>query len=157
MSSFECELELADTRAALTHVAEFVEKACEQAGVTPAAQFDIQLAVEEACCNVIEHAYEGDGGKFSVRFETRGPDVVITVCDWGRPFNPNEVASPDLGVPLEERPVGGLGLHLMRQLMDEVRFTFSETGNQLEMVKRGILAERAPRRSRPGKCKATGP
>jgi serine/threonine-protein kinase RsbW len=117
----------------------FVEHTCEQAGVDPALHFDLQLAVEEACRNVIEHAYEGKGGEFSVMFETRGRDVVITLRDCGRPFDPAQVVEPDMHRPLAERRIGGLGMHLMYQLMDDVQFTFSEAGNTLVMVKRSAV------------------
>lgn len=117
----------------------FVEQACEDAQVAPDLRFDLQLAVEEACCNVIEHAYGGTGGEFTVRFASQDQDVVITLHDRGRPFAPGEIARPDLTLPLEQRPIGGLGLHIIYQLMDDVRFTFAEDGNTLVMVKRNAI------------------
>jgi serine/threonine-protein kinase RsbW len=110
---------------------------CEQAAIDPALRFDLQLAVEEACMNVIEHAYGGKGGEFTVCFEVCGPDAQITVTDHGQPFDPQDVPPPNLSLPLEERPVGGLGIFLMQQLMDDVEFIFSTKGNELRMVKRG--------------------
>lgn len=117
----------------------FMEEACKDAQVDPGLCFDLQLAVEEACCNVIEHAYDGAGGEFTIWFARRGRDVVITVHDHGRPFTPSEIARPDLTLPLEQRPIGGLGLYIIYQLMDEVRFTFTEDGNTLVMVKRNAI------------------
>jgi anti-sigma regulatory factor (Ser/Thr protein kinase) len=147
MSEFKCSLTVSGTVADLPRVSEFVEDACEQSQVYPAARFDLQLAVEEACCNVIDHAYNSNGGEFRLQFEARGPDIVITVQDRGRPFDPTLVPSPDMSIPLEERPLGGLGLHLMRQLMDDVQFTFSDEGNTLKMVKRGVVWEGLPQGS----------
>lgn len=129
---------------AIPRVIDFVSEASAQAGVTPDLRFDLQLATEEACCNVIEHAYGGSGGPLHIRFETRDGDVVITVRDHGWPFDPDAIAEPDMSIPLEDRSVGGLGLYLMRKLMDEVRFTFSETSNTLEMVKRGAVPDEPP-------------
>jgi len=129
---------MAGTLAELPRIVEFVEDACEQAAIDPSARFDLQLSVEEACTNVIEHAYNGRGGELTVCFEVCGPDVQITVTDQGQPFSPAEVAMPDLSLPLEERPIGGLGIFLMQQLMDEVEFAFSAEGNRLRMVKRGV-------------------
>jgi serine/threonine-protein kinase RsbW len=132
---------LPGTRSDLPKVACFVEDACRAVGVPESVCFDVQLAVEEACANVIEHAYRGQGGQFSVIFECTGRDLHITVQDAGESFDPATIAKPDFSVPLEERPLGGLGLYLMRQLMDEVRFQFSQpTGNRLEMVKRNVAA-----------------
>jgi len=123
----------------LPAIISFVESWCERCGVEPAAWFDLQLAVEEASTNVIEHAYRKHGGKFWVRLQRRGADVVVTLRDRGRRFRPETVSAPDFSVPLEDRPPGGLGLHLMQQLMDEVRFSFSdEAGNTLVMVKKGV-------------------
>lgn len=144
MTELKCELTVPGTVADLPRVSEFIEDACEQAAVDPAARFDLQLAVEEACCNVIDHAYMANGGGFCVQFETRDRDVVITVKDRGQPFDPTNVASPDLSIPLQERPVGGLGLYLMRQLMDDLRFTFSDEGNTLEMVKLNVVSTVQP-------------
>lgn len=138
---FQSELCMVGTMAELPHIVEFVECACEEAAVDPAVRFDLKLAVEEACTNVIEHAYRGVGGELTVCFEVNGEDVRITVTDHGQPFDPGEVAMPDLSLPLEERPIGGLGLFLMQQLMDEVEFVFSKDGNRLSMVKRGVRSE----------------
>src|SRR5512136_1396223 len=126
---FRSELCMVGTIAELPRILEFVEHACKETAIEPAATFDLKLAVEEACTNVIEHAYAGRGGELTVCFDVCGPDVRVTVTDHGRPFKPGEVALPDLSLPLEERPVGGLGLFLMQQLMDDVKFEFSADGN----------------------------
>lgn len=141
MPPFDRELTVPGNLDDLPAILSFMEQTCEQAGVDSALRFDLQLAVEEACCNVIEHAYAGKGGEFSITFETRGHDVVITLRDRGQPFDPGQVAEPDMDRPLAERPIGGLGIHLMYQLMDEVRFTFSEDGNTLVMVKRNTVRD----------------
>ncbi|HEX9116399.1 MAG TPA: ATP-binding protein [Anaerolineae bacterium] len=123
----------------LPHVIDFVEGCAEQAGVNPSARFDLQLAVEEACTNVIQHAYGGSGGDFEVCFETTEHDVVITLHDHGQPFDPARVTPPDIKRPLTERRVGGLGLYLMAKLMDEIRFNFAPDGNTLTMIKRDVI------------------
>lgn len=135
MASFESTLLLNVTVADLPEILAFVDNACQQAAVDPNLCFDLQLAVEEACTNVIEHAYQGQGGELGVRFETRNSDVVITLRDCGRPFDPKAIARPDTAMPLTKRPIGGLGLHLMYQLMDEIRFSFEPDGNTLIMIK----------------------
>ncbi len=139
MTSLKRELTVPGASADLSRITDFVEEASEQAHVASAVCFDLQLAVEEACCNVIEHAYGGGGGAFTVTFETQGRDVVITLRDRGQPFDPIAVAAPDLDKPLQERPIGGLGMFLMYRLMDDVRFTFDDDGNTLVMVKRDAL------------------
>lgn len=138
------------TVAHLPDILAFVEDACQQAQVDEGLFFDLQLAVEEACANVIEHAYEGCGGALRVHFETRNGDVVITLHDQGKAFDPATTDPPDTSLPLQKRPAGGLGLHLMHRLMDDVRFSFAPDGNTLVMVKRDALAAtpaRAPEES----------
>jgi serine/threonine-protein kinase RsbW len=132
---------MAGTAAELPRILKFVDGACEQAAIDPSLRFDLQLAVEEACMNVIEHAYGGKGGEVTVCIEVCGSDAQITVTDHGQPFDPGEVAMPNLNLPLEERPVGGLGIFLIQQLMDEVEFVFSTEGNRLRMVKHGVRSE----------------
>lgn len=122
----------------------FVEDACQQANVEPCLLFDLQLATEEACTNVIEHAYQGQGGALDIRFETHDGDVHITLHDHGRAFDPDAIHPPNTSLPLRHRPVGGLGLHLMYRLMDDVRFSFGPEGNTLLMVKRNAIAQAMP-------------
>jgi anti-sigma regulatory factor (Ser/Thr protein kinase) len=139
MSAFQHELLARGSMADLPEVIAFIDQCATQARVDAAVRFDLQLAVEEACANVIEHAYGGKGGDFQVRFEASEHDVTITVHDHGRPFTPGDVSEPNLTLPLEERRIGGLGLYLMRRLMDEVRFSFAEDGNTLVMVKHDVI------------------
>ena len=140
MTGFEDQLVLPGHMADLGRVVDFIGEACIQANVESDARFDMQLAAEEACANVILHAYNEEGGELMVRFETRDHDAIITVRDRGQAFDPTQVPEPDLDAPLASRPLGGLGLHLMRKLMDEVVFTFSaKEGNTLVMVKRDIV------------------
>jgi serine/threonine-protein kinase RsbW len=139
MPIFFRELTVPGRTADLPDVLAFIEAACEEAGVLPELWFDLQLAAEEACSNVIEHAYGGKGGDLDITFEVRERDVVLTVRDHGRPFAPEKVVAPDVSLPLTQRRIGGLGLHLMYQLMDEVQFDFAEGSNTLVMVKRDAL------------------
>lgn len=140
MTQFRRELVLSGTKSELPRIARFVEEACNGANVDSAARFDLQMAVDEACCNVFEHAYGGAAGEVQLCFETRGRDVVITLHDHGRAFDPEVIPSPDTTSPLEKRPVGGLGLYLMRKLMDKVFFVFSpERGNTLVMEKHKVV------------------
>jgi len=73
-----------------------------------------------------------------VRLEIQGADVMIGLRDRARPFKPGKIKPPDTKTPLEDRPVGGLGLLLMHRLMDEVRYETLPDGNLLTMVKRGV-------------------
>ena len=98
---------------------------------------DIRLAVDEACSNIIEHAYGGEnlGDIHCICFIN---DVGLTVVlnDHGKEFDPAGIPPPDMEAPLEDRANHGLGLYLIRKIMDEVKFKFAQpTGNTLTLVK----------------------
>lgn len=140
MQPYQREKTFASKTAVLPDVLAFIEEACAAAGVNPALFFDLQLATEEACSNVIEHAYRGTRGVFRLTFAVEDRDVIITLYDQGQPFDPQSVARPNPSLPLSKRPIGGLGLHLIYQLMDDVRFAFDATGNTLVLMKRNAIA-----------------
>jgi serine/threonine-protein kinase RsbW len=121
----------------LATIADFVTKAAQASGLSEKATFEVQLAVDEACTNVIEHSYGGERqGKITLCCECADDDFVVTIRDNGQSFDPETIPPPDLTCSLAERPCGGLGLYFMRQLMDEVRFHFDAEGNKLTMVKK---------------------
>ena len=116
---------------------DFVTKAAQASGLNEKATFEVQMAVDEACANIIEHGYgEEDKGKLALCCECAEGDFVVTIRDNARPFEPDAVPPPDITCCLDKRPYGGLGLFFMRKLMDEVCFRFDTEGNKLTMVKR---------------------
>jgi serine/threonine-protein kinase RsbW len=123
----------------LQEIRDFIEEAARRAGVDPSARFDLKLAVEEACANIILHGYEpGKPGPIGVFFESDGRRVVVTITDRAHPFDPKNVPVPDLDVDWRERRPGGLGWYLIRQVMDSVEYDSDpERGNRLTLVKTG--------------------
>lgn len=122
----------------LAEISEFVAQGAQDAGLDSKGVYAVKLAVDEACTNIIEHGYGGEGvGKIECSFDVDLDGLTITLRDWGTAFNPNDVPEPDFNVPIEELQPRGAGLYLMRKLMDEVRFKFnSKGGNILVMVKK---------------------
>lgn len=118
---------------------DFVADACREWGVTQAACFKLSLAVDEAVSNILRHAYQGHAGHIELRMGVKGSDVWIELRDWGPFFDPTTVPEPSLQAPLEKREVGGLGIHLMRQAVDELVYRREGDVNILRMVKRGAL------------------
>ncbi|MEO8561504.1 MAG: ATP-binding protein [bacterium] len=116
----------------------FVDQACARAGLDRDTAFDVRLATEEVVTNVIEHGYKGmPAGPITLRFHREPAQVVVTVEDLARPFDPALVPRADTAVPIEQRPTGGLGWHLVNQVMDEVRHEPRiPHGNRLTLVKR---------------------
>lgn len=120
----------------LAVVGDFVTAAARDAGFGERAVYHIQAAVDEACANIIYHAYAFEGqGSIEVQCETVGRDFIITLTDQGEPFDPTSIPTPDINAPLNDRREGGLGRFLMQQLMDEVRHEFNHQSNILTMVK----------------------
>lgn len=122
---------------ALAKTSAFITAAAERCGLDERATWQVQLAVDEAVTNVIQHAYDPDQpGDFTLSWHCHDRRFIVTVRDHGRQFDPSTVPVPDITSPLEERQVGGLGIYLITRLMDEVHFEFSpQGGNLLTMVK----------------------
>ena len=122
----------------LAAIDQFVSKAARLAGFDSCTVFQVRLAVDEACSNIIEHAYGGEGrGVIECSHQVQDGALTIVLRDYGRPFDPKTVPQPDLEADLEDRGEGGLGLYFIRQIMDEVTFEFDQvTGNVLTLVKR---------------------
>ncbi len=119
---------------------QFVAAGAAQAGLDDTAVFHVELACDEACTNVIEHAYgTEDAGNIRISWEVKASRFVITIHDNGRAFDPDEVPAPvtdEIANDAADFPrVGGLGVHFMRKLMDEVRYKFDQDGNTLVLVK----------------------
>lgn len=122
----------------LPKIGEFVIRAAEAAGLRPSAVDAVEMAVDEAFTNIIEHAYGGEtNSKIECTCLIQSDGLTIVLHDYGRPFDPHSIPDPDIHASLEERRERGLGLYLIRQLMDEVHFEFTpHSGNTLTMVKR---------------------
>jgi serine/threonine-protein kinase RsbW len=123
---------------ALPQVIDYVREACLAAGLPDQDIFACELATDEACTNIIDHAYAGRGdGVIRVSCWTEDGAFVVQFFDQGLAFDPTKVQEPLLTDDLAERQLGGLGMHFMRSLMDEVRFEFDPVaGNMLTMTKR---------------------
>jgi serine/threonine-protein kinase RsbW len=121
----------------LAEIADFVKEAATEAGLSNFDIYAVETAVDEACSNIIEHGYQGEGiGEIEISVDITDKGLTIILHDNGRPFDPEAVPDPDLDASLEERESHGLGLYFMRELMDEVHFAFTtENGNTLTMVK----------------------
>jgi len=105
----------------------------------------IETSVDEACTNIIKHAYSEGDGIISITCETQDNELIITIRDTGKPFDPSSVLPPDLEADLDARRIGGLGIYLMRKLMDDVSYSFdAKEGNTLIMRK--ILTGEKPER-----------
>ena len=121
----------------LPKIGAFVAQSARQAGLNDSDIYAVELAVDEACTNIVKHAYKGTGGKIVCTCEATPQSFRIVLKDSGPPFKPQGIRQPDFSVPLENLRTGGAGMYLIRKLMDEVRLEFRPNeGNVLTMVKR---------------------
>jgi serine/threonine-protein kinase RsbW len=118
----------------------FVEEACRRAGTDESICFDLKLAVDEACSNLVVHGYRGrEPGPIAVAFALDGDEIVITITDHAPPFNPEDAPIPRLDAPAGDRRPGGLGWHLIKQIADRLEYeSDAEKGNRLTMVKKFV-------------------
>ena len=120
----------------LKRIRRFVGEVGGALGIPERELYELELAVDEACTSVIEHGYRGVGGKIEIEIQGLNGGVQVVIRDWGEPFDPDSIPVPDVSAPLEERPVGGVGLFLMRRVMSQVQFAFDpQRGNTLTMTK----------------------
>ena len=123
----------AETRRLASLVADF----SEQAHLSGSVHRAIDLALEECVTNVISNAWNDNREHWlTMRFEASADEVRVEIEDDGREFNPLTVPPVNTMEPLETRPIGGLGIHLIRQLMDAVEYRRENGRNILALVKR---------------------
>lgn len=126
----------ADT-AALDDVLSFTEEQLEQASCPPALTMSLTMAIEEVFVNVAHYAYPDDGGsvQLAIAFAPDSRVITFRLTDSGIPFDPLAQPAPDLSIPAEERPIGGLGIYMMRKTMDKVQYERIGEQNVLTMQK----------------------
>ena len=129
------------TRAAylesLNEFREFIKKQCSGLpGVNEEILYDVQLAVDEACTNIISHGYADlDPGSIILDLETAPDKLIIALTDFGHSFEPSSAPVPDVNAPIEERELGGFGLFFIQQSVDEMAYEITEDGNKMTLTK----------------------
>ena len=108
----------------LSLIRDFVSENAINAGIEQTTVDKIMLAVDEACTNIIKHAYKSSPeGEIILNIEFDEETFTITIIDYGQSFEPDSVPLPDLQKYYREHKVGGLGMYLMKSLMDDVKYT----------------------------------
>ena len=122
---------------ALNDFREFLKEHCAgYPGVTDEVLYDIQLAVDEACTNIITHGYAGmDPGSVILDLERDPNKITISLTDFGHAFEPDNAPVPDVDAPIEERELGGFGLFFIQQSVDDLKYQTSEDGNTMTLIK----------------------
>ena len=122
----------------LEKISKYVAGKAEDAGLGEKDIYSVQLAVDEACTNIIEHAYRGEeNGEIECGCEIIEDGLEITLKDEGESFDPDALPEPAIGVPIEKLKARGAGVFLIRKLMDEVLYEYiGGQGTVLKMKKK---------------------
>ena len=117
-------------------LAAFVDEVCEDAGLSRAVTMQMNLALEESVVNVMKYAYpSGTHGNVTVEAQANDVRLKFTIIDSGVPFDPTLKSDVDTTLSVEERPIGGLGIHIIRQIMDSIKYERLDGYNVLTLKK----------------------
>ena len=118
-------------------LAEFVDVVCEAVGFDMSTTMSMNLAMEEAVVNVMNYAYPaGVQGNVNISAEANDERLKFVISDTGKPFDPTTKSEVDTTLSAEERPIGGLGIHLVRQIMDSINYERTDGKNVLTLRKK---------------------
>lgn len=121
----------------ISKLADFVDAIAEEASIDPSLAMSLNLALEEAVTNVVMYAYPaGEEGDVDIVSELSDGSLLFTISDKGIPFDPTKKEDADITLGVEERQIGGLGIFLVRQLMDTVEYERKDGYNILTMKKK---------------------
>lgn len=136
----ECQLQISNSLPGLKQGAAELRAFLEHHDVPPEIGFAFDLALEELVTNTIKYGYDDQNAHKIRAVLTSGPDAItLEVADDGHPFDPTLQPGPDLSLPAEDRPIGGLGLHLIRSLMDTFTYDRTPDGWNLVRVSKRII------------------
>jgi len=134
--SEQISVELKNDLTEVGRMSQILDKFCVSNKLPPDTNFALNLSLEEILTNVIRYGYDdNDEHIIQVRLNLYRGQVYIEVEDDGRPFNPMEAEAPDIHKPLDERPIGGLGIHLVKNHVDSLRYV-REGGRNLLIMKK---------------------
>ena len=102
----------------------------------PDLTFQVNLALEELWLNVVNHGHDGGFHEVEIELTSEEGAVTIEITDDGKPFDPlQDAPNPSVNAPLDDRPIGGLGVYLVREMMDEMEYKREDGKNRLTLVK----------------------
>jgi serine/threonine-protein kinase RsbW len=120
----------------LANIRRFIQDSAAQLQADSDAISDVVLAVDEAVNNIIVHGYRSRAGIIEVALKRIDSRLVVCLRDQAPTFDPTNLPMPDINLPLEKRPLGGMGVYLVMELMDKVSYRRTDNGNELTLEKR---------------------
>ena len=130
------EISLTNDLREIAAVAEKIDEFCAARDVPPAVAYAVNLSLDELLTNTINYGCD-DGARHRIDISVRmdGSALVVEITDDARPFDPSEAAPPDTDMPIEDRPIGGLGIHFVRETMDGFRYCRRGKHNVVTLTK----------------------
>ncbi len=119
----------------LARVRQFIRENAQRSGASGRTTDDMVQAVDELVTNAIVHGYRGAEGTIDVEVDVTERSLIVRLRDQARPFDPTTVPPRDTTVPLSRRPAGGMGIHLSRELADEMTYQRVDGYNEIKLVK----------------------
>ena len=134
---FQRHITLPNDVQATTELGMFVDEVCENVGFDMSTTLKLNLAIEEAVVNVMNYAYPaGTKGDVDIDAEANDELLKFVISDSGTPFDPTTKGEVDTTLSAEERGIGGLGIHLIRQIMDTINYERVDGKNVLTLSKK---------------------
>jgi serine/threonine-protein kinase RsbW/sigma-B regulation protein RsbU (phosphoserine phosphatase) len=129
-------LRIANDLAELSRVAESVDEYCANQVIPAACAFKLNIALEELLTNTISYGYADTGRhEIAVDIAREGETLVAEISDDARPYDPLQAPPPDLDSAIEDRRIGGLGVHLVKTMMDDVTYAYRDGRNHVTLRK----------------------
>ena len=133
----DVEVRIRNRREDMALAAQTLSRFATENGLPAAILHDLNVVIDEALSNVIAYGYDKDvTSEIKLRLEYRNGEVAMVIEDRGRQFDPTKFPAPDLSGPLTTRKVGGVGIHFMRSLMDDISYTRAAGLNRLRLAKK---------------------
>ena len=115
----------------------FIDEVCEANGFDTPTTMQLNLAIEEAVVNVMNYAYpQGSKGDVTIEAKSDGKEMTFIITDTGKPFDPTAKPEVDITLSAEDRAIGGLGIHLIRQITDRINYERTDGHNILTLIKK---------------------
>ena len=115
----------------------FIDEVCESHDLDPMTSMEMNLALEEAVVNVMTYAYpEGTKGYVDISAQSDNGSLMFIISDSGKPFDPTTREEVDTSLPAEQREIGGLGIFLVRKMMDDIKYEYKDGHNILTLRKK---------------------
>ena len=123
----------------LAAVRRYIQERAEAYYFGPDDLYDLTLAVDEVVTNILNHGYQSQSGPIEIEVERQGDFLAIHIRDQAKAFDPTQVPEPDLSLPLDQRPVGSLGLYLTRQSVDQMIYRTNPQGGNILTLKKKVF------------------